>query len=142
MPRTLSHFCLSGEFDPDLITQQLGIQPSWVLRIGDPGPPGARGTRKGAEWCLAADEEWVANGDVSDQIISLVTRLKRKSDTVTELCMKFDGTIKLVAHLNGNYPGFFLMASVIRDLANLNVDVDCNYVYASDEPMRERNDVN
>jgi hypothetical protein len=131
MQKRTGYFSLSGTFNPDEITQQLGIEPSWVQRIGDPGPPGAMGPRKGAEWCLAcADDD---GGDVADQIISIIRRLSPKALTVAELVTKFEATIYLVAYLKGNYRGFFLSASVVRDLADLNVDVECEYIYFTDE---------
>ena len=143
MPRTIGYFSLSGEFDPDEITQRLGIEPSWCHRIGDPGPPDAKGPRRGAEWCLAcADDDF---GDVGDQIISLVCKLERKSEIVSELSAKFWGTFYLVAYLDGNYPGFFLSSRFVRDLASLNVDLDCAYTYAPDgltESNEESEDAN
>ena len=135
MARDFGYFSLSGDFNPDEITRQLGIEPSWFQRIGDPGPPGALGSRKGAVWCLACDDDDF--GDVGDQIISLVVRLMDKSEIVSDLSTRFFGTFNLVAYLNGNYPGFFLMARIVRDLASLNVDVDCRFIYASDEPIQD-----
>ena len=136
MARDFGYFSLSGDFDPDDISKKLGLSPTWVQRIGDPGPPDAIGPRSGAEWCLACtDDEY---GDIADQIIMLVTTLKSKAATVAELSPKFDGRFNLVAYLNGNYPGFFLMASIVRDLASLNVDLDCKYIYASDEPIEDK----
>jgi hypothetical protein len=136
MARDFGYFRLSGDFDPDDISKQLGLSPTWVQRIGDPGPPDAIGPSKGAEWCLACvDDEY---GDVSDQILVLVSQLSSKAAVVAELSTKFDGTFNLVAYLNGTYPGFFLMASIVRDLASLNVDLDCKYIYASNEPIKDK----
>jgi hypothetical protein len=135
MARDYGYFSLSGDFEPDEISRQIGVEPSWFQRKGDINPGSGR-PRLGAEWCLACtDDEY---GDVADQIIMLVTKLKSKANVVAELSPKFFGTLNLVAYLNGTYPGFFLMASVVRDLASLNVDLDCKYIYANNEPIEDK----
>ena len=129
------YFSLLGDFEPDDISRQLGLSPTWFDRKGDISPVSGR-PMQAAKWCLACtDDEY---GDVADQIIMLVTKLKSKAATVAELSTKFSGTFKLVAYLNGNYPGFFLMARIVRDLASLDVDIDCKYIYASGEPIEDK----
>jgi Domain of unknown function (DUF4279) len=135
MSRTIGYFSLSGNFDPDEITQQLGIEPSWAHRIGDPGPLNAVGPRLGAEWCLATDED--AYGDVADQIIFLLDRLKWSTEAVASLASKFTATFKLAAYLDSNYPSWFLSSEFVRQLAALNVDLDCKYIYANTVPIKE-----
>jgi hypothetical protein len=136
MARNFGYFSLRGDFEPDDISQQLGLNPTWSQRKGDIHPGSGR-PRLNDEWCVACAEDDF--GDVADQISSLVTKLLPKAATVAELSTKFDGTMYLVAYLNGNYPGFFLHASIMRDLVSLNVDLDCEYIYASDEPIEDGN---
>jgi hypothetical protein len=138
-PTSSGHFRLSGDFDPDEITARIGVQPSCVLRTGDIHPDSGRPSGASYWWLRCADD---ADGDVSDQIISLIVKLRGVSQAVSELSAKFDGTMELVAYLDGNYPGFFLMASLVKDLASLNVDLDCKYIYASQNSSREANDAN
>jgi hypothetical protein len=134
MARDFGYFSLRGDFEPDDISRQLGLNPTWSQRKGDIHPGSGR-PRLNDEWCLAcADDDF---GDVGDQIISLVVKLTPKATTVAELSTKFDGTMHLVAYLNGNYPGFFLTASILRDLASLNVDLNCEYIYVSNEPSED-----
>jgi hypothetical protein len=130
MARNLGDFSLRGDFVPDDISQQLGLNPTWTHQEGDIYPGSGR-PRLDGEWCLAcADDDF---GDVADQIISLVAKLRPKAAIVAELATKFDGTMHLIAYLNGNYPGFFLSPSIVRDLASLNVDLDCKYICVSDK---------
>lgn len=137
-PRVLSmgHFVLSGEFDPDDITRQLEIEPSWTRRIGEPGPwDGWTRPLRVASWYLACGEDDF--GDVSDQVAALCVRLRGKTALVSSLSRQFSGEFNLVAYLDGNYPGFFLTQEMTRELADLGVWVQCTYVYAPQQNQDE-----
>jgi hypothetical protein len=122
------YFRLSGEFDPDEITRLLEIQPSWVKRIGDPGPPDALGPRLGAEWCWQPQDD--DSDDIGDQLAYLAGAFSLKRERVAELSKKFFGTF----HLCGINWDWFLSAETVRIIAALHVDIQCENVrFTQDE---------
>ncbi len=122
MSQTLHpYFRLSGEFDPDEITRILEIEPSWVARIGDPGPPDAVGPRKGALWVWQPDTD--DSNDIGDQLAFLAGSLSQKGESVAKLTKKFDGTFYVFNEVGEARAEWFVSSRVIRLIADLRVDI-------------------
>jgi hypothetical protein len=129
------YFGLSGEFDPDEITRLLEIQPSWVKRIGDPGPPDAIGPRLGAEWCWQPEDD--DSDHVGDQLAYLAGALSLKRERVAELSTKFFGTFHVYNQDYGADRDWFLSAQTLRLIADLHVDIECeNIRFTQDDEVR------
>lgn len=129
------YFCLSGEFDPDEITRLLEIQPSWVKRIGDPGPPDALGPRLGAEWCWQPEDD--DSYDTGDQLAYLAGELSLKRERVAELSQKFFGTFHVYNLVYETKRDWFLSADLLRLIADLHVDIECESIRCTqDEEVR------
>jgi hypothetical protein len=118
------YFTIKGRFDPDEITAQLGLEPIWVRRIGDPGPPDALGPRLAAEWCWqpVADD----SDHVGDQLAYMAGLLSEKRDKVAPLSRDFRGTFH-VYHEQG-CGSWFLSRTTLRLIADLQVDIECEHV--------------
>jgi|ERR1035437_3182993 hypothetical protein len=138
MPNRIGNFTLRGDFDPDEITKQLGIVPDWVARKGEYTVEGALGPIKASIWVLYCLRD--AGCDVSDQIVSLLSKLSNKLALAGELSAKYDGTFNLVG-CRGSGIDFWIEAANVRRLADLNIDIDCDYVDAEDVICEEPEDV-
>jgi hypothetical protein len=119
-------FRLSGEFDPDEITRLLEIQPSWVKRIGDPGPPDGLRQIRGAEWCWQPEED--DSDDIGDQLAFLAGALSSKCEIVAELSKKFFGTFHVYNEVNVIKRDWFLSAETLRLIVDLRVDIECENI--------------
>ena len=129
------YFCLSGKLDPDEITRLLEIQPSWVKRIGDPGPPDALGPRLGAEWCWQPEDD--DSDDIGDQLAYLAGALALKRERVAELSKKFSGTFHVYNEVYVTIRDWFLSAETLRLIADLHVDIECeNIRFTQDKEVR------
>ena len=115
------YFALSGQFDPDDITLQLEMEPSWVERIGDPGPPDALGPRLGAVWAWQPQQD--DSDNVGDQLAFMAGALSLKCDKVASLSRDFNGKLR-VSYQQGR-ASWFLSSNVLRLIANLQVNVEC-----------------
>lgn len=114
------YFTLSGQFDPDDITLQLEMEPSWIERIGDPGPAGALGPRLGAVWAWQPQDD--DSDDVGDQLAFMAGALSLKRDKVASLSGDFNG--KLHVYYQQGRPSWFLSSDTLRLIADLGVNVE------------------
>jgi hypothetical protein len=119
------YFLISGQFDPDDITRDLGIEPSWVERIGDPGPSDALGPRLGAVWVWQPQDD--DSDDMGDQLAYLAGALSLKRERVAALSKDFGGTLH-VAHLEDRRSSWFLSADTLRLIADLHVNIEYEQV--------------
>ncbi len=134
------HFVLSGDFQPDAITSKLGIHPTKSHRKGDV-LAGTDRVPSVSHWVLACgDSDAVC--DVQDQVVFLLSQLDPCKVEVAALCGKYRGELNLYACLDGSIPGFWLEASYVRKLAELNVNLECHYIRYADSDGEVRIDVN
>jgi hypothetical protein len=120
------YFMISGEFDPDDITRQLEMEPSWVARIGDPGPDGALGPRSGAVWGWQPKDD--DSDDVGDQLAFMAGALSLNRDKVSSLSRDFDGKFHVYYQQGVGRANWFLSADTLRRIADLQVDIECEQV--------------
>ena len=120
------YFTISGQFDPDDITLQLEIEPSWVQRIGDPGPPGALGPRPGAVWGWQPQDD--DSDDMGDQLAFMASALSLKRDKVASLSRDFHGTFHAYHRQDVGRGNWFLSSALLRLIADLQVNIECEQV--------------
>jgi hypothetical protein len=120
------YFTISGQFDPDDITLQLEIEPSWIQRIGDPGPPDALGPRLGAVWGWQPQDD--DSDDVDDQLAFMAGALSLKRDKVASLSRSFDGTFHVYSWQDVGRGNWFLSSDLLRLIADLQVNIECKQV--------------
>jgi hypothetical protein len=119
------YFALSGPFDPDDITLQLEMDPTWVERIGDPGPPGASGPRLGAVWAWQPQDD---SDSVGDQLAFMAGALSLKRDKVASLARAFNGKLHVYCQQGAVRASWFLSSNTLRLVADLQVNVECEQV--------------
>ena len=120
------YFTISGQFDPDDITPQLEIEPRWIQRIGDPGPPDALGPRLGAVWGWQPQDD--DSEDVGDQLAFLAGALSQKRDKVASLSRDFGGTFHVYYRQDVGHGTWFLSSDSLRLIADLQVNIECEQV--------------
>jgi hypothetical protein len=131
------YFSLIGEFDPDEVTRRLEIEPSWVKRIGDPGPLGATGPRSGSEWAWRPEDD--DSDDVGDQLAYLAGALTLKREEVGELSKMFFGTLHVYNEVKVAARDWFSSSDTLRLIADLHVHIECKTV-SSVQLEEARND--
>jgi hypothetical protein len=121
-----AYFTLTGDFDPKIITDRLGVEPSESWRKGDRNER-THYERKFSRWSLhsrlnhsAALEEHVR--DVLDQT-------RDHAAAIREIGIQFSCWVQLVGYFHNDYPGFGLDSDLIAGLAGLNVGIDCDFYY-------------
>ena len=120
------YFKISGQFDPDDITIQLEMEPSWVERIGDPGPPDALGPRLGAVWAWQPQDD--DSDDVGDQLAFLAGALSLEYKDVASLSKQFNGIFHVYYQQSAGRAEWFLSSDTLRKIADLQVDIECEQV--------------
>ena len=123
-------FVLSGDFDPDAISARLGIEPTWTMKAGSTNSETGL-LIKANYWVLACGDR-DASCDVQDQVVYMLSQLENCRAEVAVLCNQYQGDLNLFACVDGNIPGFWLDANTLRKLAELNVDVDCQYIRSTE----------
>lgn len=82
------YFCFRGEsFDPDAITQLLGIAPTTHYRPGDPITKDGQGRRRGFGWMIKVNE--VETLEINAMLRELQERVDVSSAVVRSLCDDF-----------------------------------------------------
>jgi Domain of unknown function (DUF4279) len=85
LPKVQMRFGFLGEsFDPDEITERLGIQPTVMYRPGDPITQDGRGRRQSYGWAIKVGPRHALEIDALLQ--ELREQVNLESDQVRELC--------------------------------------------------------
>jgi len=121
-----AYFTVTGEFAPDEISAQLGLQPTDCWMKGDRNER-THLERKFSRWSLYTrlDHAVALEAHVDDVLEQLELVRERVVDLVEELT----GEMVLVGHFYRDYPGLHFEASTLSKLAALNVDVDMDFYY-------------
>jgi hypothetical protein len=130
MPKYLGYFELTGNFDPDEITRLLDLEPSWIHRKGGLLYDDSHGPSTISVWALYCFPD--AGGELSTQLVYLLSVLWPKREIVKTLCSEFFGCFKLYAYLDGSSEGFMLDQGKLLQLHTLGASLECEYIYARD----------
>lgn len=85
LPSVRLYFRFRGEsFDPDAITQRLGISPTTHYRPGDPITKDGQGRRRGFGWMVKVNE--VETLEIDAMLRELQERVDVPSSVVRKLC--------------------------------------------------------
>ena len=121
-----AYLTITGVFDPELITAEIGLEPTESWRKGDRNER-THYERKFSRWSLESRlsrssplEDHVR--DVLDQSLGHVEQIRRLGEEHTVY-------IQLVGWFHNDYPGFGLTAETISGLAQLQASIDCDFYY-------------
>ena len=89
--RCYTYFRITGDFDPDVITEQLGLQPNKTWKIGDKRCNGT--TYDFSSWVFGYCDKYDVL--VENQMHTTIDPLLDKMDLLNEIREKFDVTFTL-----------------------------------------------
>ena len=94
-------FELRGDFDPNVITREVALEPSEVWRKGDSGTH--KGIRQYDYWCL--DTGYVNTLDLEEIAEDIHNKLKLKREQLSKVIADYDITtvFTVVAKIDGNH---------------------------------------
>jgi hypothetical protein len=119
------YFALKADFDfdPAVITQRLGVEPTRILRKGDPRP-------KITSWILSSGKVVDEVVDVSALSSQLVTRLAPLSERIKQLITELDlsAVFQVVLHITvddtKSTPAIGFDPETIKFLSNVGASID------------------
>ena len=119
------YFALMGDdaFDPDVITQRLGIEPSEVMRKADPRP-------KISRWTLSSGKVVDEVVDVYAMSSELVSRLADSRETIKELMaeLRLSAVLQVVLRITmddtKSTPAIGFDEKTIHFLSNVGASID------------------
>ena len=138
-PETRARLIIAGEFDPDVLTDRLGIAPDRTMRKGDSWwPPRpellAENDAWYSNWCSGLSE---ANAFVvEDYISALIDEFWPRRDTIAELQAELELELEVAVSVRVYGPEFatpsvHLSQRTLRRIGALGADVDIDlYVFS------------
>lgn len=124
MPFEISaSFNLTGlDFDPQNITDKLGIIPTKTWKIGDLVHPKATLKRQHNGWVI--NSKLGKNNDLEAHIKSLFEQLQPIWDIVQEIGHNYDAEISCVIYTEAEVPAIHLDKEIINKSHQINAEID------------------
>ena len=124
-----SYFAIKGDFDPDIVTSMLNINPTKSWKMGDLRKDGSEHTFSLWETGRCG----ILTIDVEDQCLHTIKELRNKVDILLDIKKKFDldFVLEIVPHIyEGNSPSIGFHKEIIEFcyLTDTYIDVDI-YIY-------------
>ncbi len=116
-----AYFTLVGNFDPNVISGQLGIVPSRSWRKGDHNPRTGI-ARALSRWSL--DSRIGATEYIDRHVLDVLEQLSPASESVLNLRSTYDGWIQLVAYFLNGQASISLDSNIIERLSKLRLGLD------------------
>jgi len=121
-----AYLTITGEFDPKIITDRLGIQPSESWRKGDRNER-TQYERKFSRWSLCSRlDHSVA---LEEHVRDVLNQTRNQAGVIREISKEFYCEVQLVGYFHNDYPGFGLDPDLIAGLALMSVGIDCDFYY-------------
>lgn len=121
-----AYFTVTGDFDPKIITDRLGIQPSESWRKGERNER-THYERKFSRWSLFSRLDHSAA--LEEHVRDVLNQTRDHAGAIREISKDFNCWVQLVGCFYNDYPGFGLHADLISALASLSVSIDCDFYY-------------
>lgn len=119
-----AYFCVSGSFEPDQITERVGVKPTQSHREGDPLPKGTA-RYKTSRWQLHSRLE--RSSSLEEHITDVLDQLDLKSAAFEKLSSEMDGVLELVGYFHAYYPGLVFDRDMVQRLARYSLSVDFDF---------------
>jgi hypothetical protein len=127
-PDMQAAFVLSGEIDPDFITQTLGIRPSLTFAKGE-HIQGTALTRKKNGWVLRVQSQ---TGQIAlDELVdTLVDPLMPAAAQINKLCLDYSlfSQISCAVTIKDETPAISFSADLLAKAASLNAGLDIDLI--------------
>jgi hypothetical protein len=115
-----AYFTITGNFDPSLITSLLGIKPTSYFRKGD--LTRSRREYTFSRWSL--ESRLARTEKTAKHIEDVLAQLSPISETILDLCSKYEGRLQLVASFFDGQASVDVDPETIKKLSRLGVGID------------------
>jgi hypothetical protein len=129
-----AYLTVVGEFSPETITAQLGLQPSDVWMKGDLNEK-THLERKFSRWSLHSRLERSAS--LENHVRDVLEQVLPKAEQIRRIGTEYQVGVQLVGYFYTDYPGFCMDRGLISGLAHLNVGIDCDFYYLYSESRED-----
>src|ERR1700730_4750025 len=119
-----AYFCVLGSFDPDQITERVGVKPTKSFLEGDPIPKSAA-TRKDSMWALYSRLERTSS--LEQHVTDVLEQLDANKSAFEKLSNELGGTLELVGYFHSSYPGLVFDRDIVQRLAQYSLSVDFDF---------------
>ena len=125
-----------NDFPLEIVTEQLGVQPTTTWRIGD--KVNINHSRVRSFTCWKYESETLETLDVDDVLLPILNAFQSKTDTINQLKKKLNLHVKIelvITMIDGYTPGLVISPefSSFASAINAFIDIDM-YVYPFSEP--------
>jgi hypothetical protein len=125
-------FGVSGEFDPDQLTELLCLDPTEIRRLGEDTPTGRAKVRK-TSWCI----EQVRYGDssIEDAVCAMLEQIWRRRAEIVQFSTNWPVSIDLVVTVRfyEDRPLYSLSPPTMRRISDLGATFGLD-IYDLSEP--------
>ncbi len=126
------------DFNPDDITNKLGINPTKTWRVGDLIHPKTILKRKENGWSLQSQLNKYYQ--LEEHLKYLLNKIQPKSDFLKEICSKNYGELSCAIYVRGEErPSIHLDRDIITKINKLNCEIDIDLYFLPDEFDKQNN---
>lgn len=117
-----AYFEISGSFDPDEITQKIGVSPTYAIRSGKPG-----------RYAIAKCSRWELRSrlkdtdPLEDHVRDVLDQLDNNESAFRMLSRDFDGTMQLVGYFKEHNAGVNFERRTVERIARYTLAIDCDF---------------
>ena len=122
---------IDGPFDPQMITQRVGIDPTQGALEGSL-IPGTKLRRKTSRWSLHSRLPRAAA--LENHATDVLDQLDANPEAFRSVCKEFGAFLELVGFFRDYYPGLVMESSLVERLASYHLTLDFDFYFlAKDE---------
>ena len=129
-----AYFCVSGSFDPDVITERVGMKPTKSSREGELLPRSEL-KRKTSRWDLHSRLERTSG--LEEHIRDVLDQLDSNGAAFERLSNELGGVLELVGYFHSYYPGLVFDREIVQRLARYSLSVDFDFYEFTDGETRQ-----
>ena len=121
-----AYFTVVGSFDPESITNRVGVNPTDSWRVGDLNPRNSL-ERKFSRWSLRS--RLATSESLEAHIADVLNQLDANTTSFKEISITESGGMQLVGYFHSLYPGLHFEREMIQRLGEYGLSVDCDFYY-------------
>ena len=116
-----AYFCIQGDFDPQEITDRVGLTPSRSWRKGDIHPK-RQYERKFSHWELRSTLD--QNHSLEEHLSDVLSQLERSPEAIIAVSQQLQGWMQLVGFFHEGFPGIHFEPDHVTGMAKFKLSVD------------------
>lgn len=126
-PQIQTHFIITGIFNPEELTDTIGLDPTKVWRAGETVKD-TLVSRRFDGWKLSTPE--VSSYELDEEIKKIISFLDPHKLKIREYCAKHNLNIELsciITTEEGEFPSVHFDRKLIEDINNFNAEIDIDF---------------